>query len=978
MSLAAILRAVDAAPNPWVDFVADAEVQLTGPLSPLELSGPFELAIADFVVKRGPEDDPASPLVLGIPTATANGELVLFKDHLVLDCRSVHTPRNEGHVHADIGFAPKGPLDMTVDMRKVNLRDLRPLGGSELTGYGRVRGRLLGPFNALRFRGTGSLSDFSSNGVPYADTLTARIASDMRKLQLTNVNATVGTTHYLGEWQMNFAHSGMPMETDVLITSGRVLDLVNMFVDMTVVDGVINEGSLQLEGPLNALNGEAHITMSDVDLIGERFETGHADGYMHAGTFTLEDLRVRRGQDEGVTLSGSVGRNWALQMDAVAEVRLESLTKVKTSQVPLTGRATATVRIDQTLFDPAPHGRIVVWETTFADRPVSDSLANFETHYGLTHIDGALVGNTVSVDMTVGLWDEQPYDLHTYFDSFPIDRLYPVAADGQEVIATLTGDAHAYGNLGPEPSPVMVQGEFPRVVFGWDRHTLINDKLWTFSMEGDHWKVDGISLFGSGSSGRLSAEGHDGVNFAHGQGTLDADLLRAVVPGLYRSKGIFDVTVASIGKAGVANTHVDVDLKAELMRHESFPAALEDLELTAAITPDSYLLSHFQASVGGGELTGSARDIPRIAGLFSDDGSLTPAGIIEADSWMPSRFDLHTTATDVQMKWVEDLPPAVGNATASFDGPIDELLLRSDVQVTEMAFTDRIDWEDWVVALEEYLLVEAPPTKEDAWFGLDINIEADRTIRLLNNVSDATASADLQIVGNTSRMGLLGRVSVEDGDVFVQDRSFAVKRGELIFDNPYSWDPLLDFDLQTDIQSRQRQYRVNYRILGPYSTWSSRTRSDPPLPQSDINALLWFGVTADELEDMGELTNAVSMAAADFVFKDVFLQNDYLGLGLDRSDVLKRLPELDLNTGVNLRGEYSSEPRVLLKQRLSPELLTQAEFNFLGDEYFVRIDWRADQTLVLSSWWASRQRKDLNLPFTGAIGADVRWIREFD
>ena len=83
--------------------------------------------------------------------------------------------------------------------------------------------------------------------------------------------------------------------------------------------------------------------------------------------------------------------------------------------------------------------------------------------------------------------------------------------------------------------------------------------------------------------------------------------------------------------------------------------------------------------------------------------------------------------------------------------------------------------------------------------------------------------------------------------------------------------------------------------------------------KADINALLWFGVTADELEDMGELTSAVGLAAADFVFKD-FVQNDYLGLGLADSALLERLPALELNTGVNLRGEYSSEPRMLARQ----------------------------------------------------------------
>jgi hypothetical protein len=150
------------------------------------------------------------------------------------------------------------------------------------------------------------------------------------------------------------------------------------------------------------------------------------------------------------------------------------------------------------------------------------------------------------------------------------------------------------------------------------------------------------------------------------------------------------------------------------------------------------------------------------------------------------------------------------------------------------------------------------------------------------------------------------------------------------------------------------------------------------LPQADINALLWFGVTADDLEDMGELTSALSLAAADFIFKD-FVRTDYLGLGLrDAAPLFERLPEIDLNTGVNLRGEYSSEPRLLLKQRFSPTLAVQGEVNLIRNDHFVRVDWRADQALVLSAWWATRRRQGLSLFGEGALGADLRLVKDFD
>jgi hypothetical protein len=975
LSLAALLRAFSAAPNPWVDFRGRAHAELSGPLAPLTLQGPFDVTLADFVVRRGPVDRPESPDVLAIPTARLEGALTLFKDHIVLDAGTFEAPGNAGRVTADIGFGPQGPLDLGFHLTQADLTVLRPLGGSGITGTGSLRGRLWGPFDGLQARGRGQLAGFAVGGIPYADELDAVVASpDMKRLVLTEAEGRVGETRYTGSFSMDFSRDGLPMETRVALGDGRVEDLVGLFVDLGgAVRGRVAEGRLALSGPLNHLDGEAHLELADLDLLGERFPTGQAHGYLDDGTFTLDDLRVRRGRDQGLTLRGSVGRDWALDMLATGELRLESLDTLAGSGVPLAGRATGVVRLDGTLFEPAPHGRLRVWGASVGGRPVPDSEVLAETLDGRLLGHGELLGRSIEADLSMGLWGDQDYTLTATLDSVPVDRLYPVAADGQEVLATLTGEVELYGRLGADPSPPELLVRLPRVVVGWDRHTLINPggRPWRFRLQNGTWWLEDVALAGQGSVLTLTGDNALGVPLFQGDLDLDADLLRAVVPGLTLAQGRLHGTLFSQGQEGA---HVDVTLEAPLVRHEGIPAALEDLDLVAHLTPETWTLLHARADVGGGRLVGDAVRSDRLAQRL-DTRVLTPMGIIEADGWVPTRFDLLARAQDVQMQWIEDLPPATGDATLAFDGPPDALLLHADIDITEMAFTERIDWEDWVVALEEDLLVEAPPTDEPPWFGLDLDIRADRTIRLLNNVSDATASADLTLLGDTGRMGLTGRVWVDEGVIFVQDRPFDVERGELRFDDPYAWDPLLDFDLLTEVQSRAQQIQVNYRIAGPYSGWTSTTTSEPRLPQADVNALLWFGVTADDLEDMGELTNAVGLAAVDFLAKD-FVQNDYLGLGL--KEVGERLPEFDLNTGVNLRGEYSSEPRLLFSQRFTPTLSANVELNLVRDDHLARLDWRADESLILSAWWASRRREGLTLPTNSALGADLRWVAEFD
>jgi hypothetical protein len=976
LSLAAALRAGGAAPNPWVDFVGDGEVHLTGPLAPLQLDGPFAITVREFAVTQGPVDVPTSPSMLDIPRATLDGRISVYADHLVLDADRLVAGENRGSVLADIGFGGQGPLDLRFDLPRADLSVLRPLNGSALFGVGTLSGRLAGPFNGLRANGRGVIRGFSVGGVPYADTLDARITSDMKRLWLDEVAAVKGKTPYTGRFSMDFARGGLPMSTEVALEGGRVEDLIGIFLDLgDLVTGRVDRGRLTLDGPLNDLDGAADLRLSEVTLLGETFPTGHAAGRMHGGTFTLDDLSVRRGADEGLTLRGSVGRAWALDMVAAGELRLETLDALKGAGLDLGGRGSVLMKIDNTLFDPAPYGRARLWATTLDDRPLPDSVLDVWTREGILYGAGGLLGESASVTLSAGLWGDQPYDVRAHLDELPIDRLAPFAADGQPIEARLTGDVAISGTGGETPSPVRIRAVFPEARLAWDRHVLRSDpeRPWRLRLDGDRWSIRDVALRGDGGRITLEAQGTPEAALLDGAARLDADLLRAVTPGLRGAEGVVDVSFTS---RGGRQTRVDVTLDAPLMRHEALPAPLEDVVARAVLAPDRFLVTDFAAGLGGGTVIGDARRVPRIAERFPGAEG-RPLGVIEAKDWIPTRFDLLGRADDVQLQWVDDLPPAVGDAKLAFDGPADATLLHADIDVAEMAFTERIDWEDWVVALEDWLLVEAPPTDEPPWFGLDIGIRADRTVRLLNNVSDATASADLKLIGDTSRMGLVGRVRVDEGVIFLQDRAFDVLRGELRFDDPYAWDPLVDFDLRTDIQSRARQYRINYRISGPYSAWSSRTVSEPRLPQADINTLLWFGVTADELEDMGELTSAVGMAAADFVFKD-FVQNDYLGLGLRDAGLFDRLPAVELNTGVNLRGEYSSEPRALIRQRWSPTLSTLAEINLVRDDHFARLDWRTDESLVLSAWWASRRREGFALPVSGALGADVRWVIELD
>src|SRR5690606_24347631 len=209
---------------------------------------------------------------------------------------------------------------------EADLADFRPLGGADLQGKGWVSGRMWGDFNALQLAGEGDLNDFEVVGIHFADRLIADVASPrMQTIELTNARAQVGSTHYGGAYALDFREQ-LAMNADLVFERGRIEDLIGVFVDIEGLRGDM-QGTLKLDGPLFDMDGEAHMTLSDVDVYGERFPGGVGHGFMDQGAFTLDDLRLlREDGTAGLMLRGSVKRDYALNMELIGDgFRLETL-----------------------------------------------------------------------------------------------------------------------------------------------------------------------------------------------------------------------------------------------------------------------------------------------------------------------------------------------------------------------------------------------------------------------------------------------------------------------------------------------------------------------------------------------------------------------------------------------------------------------------------------------------------------------------
>jgi len=354
-------------------------------------------------------------------------------------------------------------------------------------------------------------------------------------------------------------------------------------------------------------------------------------------------------------------------------------------------------------------------------------------------------------------------------------------------------------------------------------------------------------------------------------------------------------------------------------------------------------------------------------------------GTITASNWIPQRFDLSASLTDARVRYLEDyLPPIVGDAQLRFAGPTDALLLSGQVTIEEMVFVDRIDWEEEVLDFREELLVDLGDTSEgDPLFAFDVKVVADGTVRLDNNVARGTADADLHIIGDTARPGMIGSARVHSGgQMYLQEREFDVDRAEIHYNDPFTFDPDLDFLLITEVESQDQDYEIRYRISGPFSDWNTTPSSDPVLSQADINALLLFGVTQDQLAAQGAAGSLLLQEGADLFLAGLGLETAPLELigGLETF----RPDRIDLVSGVSERGPVvNSEWRLVIEKDV-PEpwnltVLGEVLLDNQLDQYWA-VEKNLRSNLYTTAYWSSQQRERY-LDIGGAYGVDlkVRW-----
>ena|GEM_PF-1653013 len=998
ISLRSAIREGGGHRNSWAEFSGDGEAHIGGTLSPFRLVGTFSLATADLDVGSGPPGGPKTNPVLQIPSVNLYGELDTDSKGIWLRSRDVRAGATSGAIDAYIGYSSSGPLDIRYDLDRASLSTFRPVKNLDLFGFGSVKGTVKGPFKEVKFTATGNVRDFSMIGLPLADQAKVQfICDDLRTLEFQQFSGRLGSSPFYGRADVHISDN-TTMDVRVTFDDARVGDLVGIAGhNLPWLAGRVT-GDLTMIGDPTAPNGEIDAEIRDAVLMGETFPSGHFKGWLDSGTIMIDELGLDRWSgEESLLARGSVTPDWSANIEVTGTgFRLERLNQLSDIDLPMAADLSLDAVVSGQLMDPKPVGRVALRNMIFADRPVPSSTVSFSPTDEGIDFAGDLVQGGLRFEGNVPT-SRDSFTLRAALDEFPVHTVFPVGVDGSPVEAFLDGDVTIDGDMSGTSPQVDLVGRGTAFALEWDRHRLQTSGPWDFAVTGNEIQLSDFRIKGAGTDVNWALSSDEGgVLTGGGGGVLDADLARMLVPGLSRSDGTIALNLGVDGTIKNPQWSVELAVLDATMQGDWFPHPIEGIEGVVSVTDKETVFRALEPEGRDAQwvaenttLAEASQSLQRFDGLRGTIGGglARVQGGWRSEDWSPKNFGMTGTVTNGRVQYLEAFPAAVGDANLTFDGPVGELLLAGRIEVSEMVFNERITWEDnlfqpstdeaAVIALDE----------EEPWFDMDIDMVAEDTVRVRNNLADMVAGGSLKLIGDTKQPGLVGHIRCEPGgSVYLKERDFEVQRAELHFVDPFTYDPEVDLLLQTDIRARNEDYNIHYQVSGTYNDWQAETRSEPALPQADVNALLLFGMTRAELERYGGLGGAIAMEGGDLLASSVLFNglDDPDRGGLFRIVDPLRPERLDLVSGVSERGSgiVTSELRLLYENELAdvglPGTMMIFEQNISrSTDTYLGIEQRLARKLYARTYWGSEQvgrYTDLG----GAYGFDVKVRWELD
>ncbi len=329
------------------------------------------------------------------------------------------------------------------------------------------------------------------------------------------------------------------------------------------------------------------------------------------------------------------------------------------------------------------------------------------------------------------------------------------------------------------------------------------------------------------------------------------------------------------------------------------------------------------------DLTGDQLTIARLDGQLNG-GTLTGKGGLKFSGSDLKDINLALEAKSVYLDYPGGLRTlSDANLTVKQTGPA--IVVGGAVNVQEGSFRELVTIEGNLLSMlnsqpaDDLFPEERNRYLEQTQFNVAVKTESPLLIN--NNLAKAGLNLDVRLAGNYYRPALLGRVTFEEGgELYFNERSYAIERGNVTFTNDQKIEPTFDILARTKVSNTD----ITLLIAGGGAERISTTlTSDPPMDEQSILAMLITGKSPEDYKNTDTATLAGRQALSYFAgsFGSRFTRQLEKATGISTVRV-----EPDL-----IANESNPTARLTIGQDLSPAARLIYSMNLAngGDQIYV-------------------------------------------
>jgi translocation and assembly module TamB len=622
---------------------------------------------------------------------------------------------------------------------------------------------------------------------------------------------------------------GMAMDAQTQLANAEVVDVLQITgqQEKVPVTGTIAFNA-HAAGTLRSLSGSGHVSLANGVAYEEPYESAVAELTVQEKDIEASSVVVKA---HGVQIVGNGGYDWGTErLHAHVEGHNILLSKFETVQKANTdfdGVVSVVADANGTMTQPGLKANLKLTGVTYKGQGIGEAVVDAHSDGTTVYFtaNSTLVGAKVDAAGQAGLTGDYPMQAKVTVAGLDIGKPMAMFGPGNvKAESMINGSATVSGPL-KTPKALSGEAQFSQVDVKLQGIELKAAEVLRVGLRDGVATLEQVHITGQDTDMRASGTAQllgvtdpkGGKLDVQATGTVSTTLLHTFDSDII-STGKVEFTVAAGGRVMNPELTGKVQFDKVNIAMDGVPNGLSNMNGTLVFSGDRLEVQTLTATTGGGTLKigGSIRFRN---GVYAD---LTATGDVV-------RVRLYGLS-------------ATSNANLRLQGSPESAVLSGTILMTRFGIGQDVDF----AAFGSPGGVSAPPDPNSPAnkIRLEVRVKSAPQLDFQNSYAKLAGSVDLTIRGTAAMPSVLGRIEITDGSATFAGQKYQLQRGEIYFTTPVRIDPIIDLDATAQVEN----YDITVGLHGTATNLKPTYRSEPPLSETDVFALLALGRTQEEAQ----------------------------------------------------------------------------------------------------------------------------------